>query len=115
MSVRPPPHDVIEQVFPFLIDFARRLSGVRVGPSIRLSSWYRDVETNARVGGHPDSQHRLGLAIDVVGDPVEREFLLPQLRQLGLVGVFEHTHVHIQLLPAGRARFVGLFGTGHVA
>lgn len=109
MSVEVPPPPILFRLWPFLVQFVNRLNMIDVGPSLRVSSWWRDVETNRRVGGHPESQHLLGLAIDVVGDPFERQLLLAQLGQFGLVGVDEGSHLHVQALPAGRARVLGFF------
>lgn len=109
MSVRIPPPEVIRAAFPQLVDFLTRLQGIRVGPSIRLTSWYRDAVTNRRAGGAPDSQHRLGLALDLVGEEFQLGQLLVDIRAVGLVGVRETSHVHVQLLPAGVARASGLF------
>ena len=33
-----------------------------------VTSWYRTVDHNAEVGGHPRSAHLVGLAVDVVYD-----------------------------------------------
>jgi len=109
VSVRAPPISVIRALLQELIRFLTALSRLRVGPSIRISSWWRDPVTNRRVGGHPDSQHLLGLALDLVGEELELRQLLVDVRAVGLVAVMESTHLHVQLLPAGVARAIGLF------
>lgn len=103
MAVQIPPLEVIVRTLPFLSAFLGRLGTTEVGPTLRLSSWYRDAATNRRVGGHPQSQHLLGLALDVVGSRDELDAFLVQVRIAGLVGLDEGSHVHVQLLPAGRA------------
>ncbi len=109
MSVRVPPQDVIRAARPQLVDFLTRLHHIRVGPSIRLTSWYRDEVTNRRVGGAPDSQHLLGLALDLIGKELDLRQLVLQVRAVGVIAVREPRHVHLQALPAGVARHVGIF------
>ena len=106
MSVEVPPLEVIARTLPHLVAFLGRLGSTEVGPSLRLSSWYRDAETNRRVGGHPRSQHLLGLALDVVGDRIELLAFLEQVRLVGLIGIDEESHVHVQYFPAGRAEYL---------
>jgi len=107
--VRAPPIGIVRALLPELIQFFEGLRGVRVGRSIRVTSWWRSSVDNRRVGGHPDSQHRLGLALDLIGEEEELLELLLDVRQVGMVAVLEPTHLHIQLLPAGVARLSGLF------
>ena len=113
MSLVIPPQNVLQVTLPHVIAFLNQLGRGLVSTAgfekLRASSWYRDVEANARAGGHPDSQHLLGLAIDVVGPIEVRERLLIELRGVGLVAVDEFSHVHVQLLRAGQARGEGLF------
>jgi len=47
---------------------ARYMSKFRefMGKPIIVTSWYRDAETNRRVGGHPRSRHMQGMATDFV-------------------------------------------------
>lgn len=108
MSVSFPPQQVLAVTFPMIVRFLVALGQAQPGPSVRATSWWRDVETNRRVGGAPDSQHLLALALDVVGEKFEIEQLAHRLRQLGIVAIQERTHLHLQLLPAGMAREIGL-------
>jgi hypothetical protein len=62
---------------------------------------YRDPEENAAVGGHPRSQHLLGLAGDWVVEPADRPRFLQTAAFLGLVAVEEASHVHVQRYEAG--------------
>ena len=76
-----------------------------------ISSWYRTPEHNRRVGGHPESQHLAGLAIDVVlpgSDPGFNPQLAFDLERVGLVPVREPTHLHVQAFAAGVAARLGL-------
>ena len=59
-----------------------------------ISSWYRDPAHNARVGGHPRSQHLRALAIDVNPDARPAPF-----QNVGLTVVPEGDHLHVQYYP----------------
>lgn len=62
-----------------------------------VTSWFRTPEHNASVGGSPSSLHLRGLAVDVVpGDGVSRDALLAHAVRVGLHGVVEADHVHLQ-------------------
>jgi hypothetical protein len=113
MSVELPPPHIVQQTLPHIISFLGMLArGIVTTPNyqaLRASSWWRDVETNRRVGGHPDSQHLLGLALDVTGPPEVLQDFLVASRLQGLVALDEGTHAHLQLFPAGTPRDAGLF------
>jgi len=113
VSVVIPPQEVLQVTLPHVIAFLNRLGAALTSThgfeGVRASSWYRDVETNRRVGGAPDSQHLLGLALDITGEHLLLHRLLIELRGVGLFAFDEDTHVHVQLLPAGGARREGLF------
>lgn len=109
MSVNYPSQWVLQRAFPLIIRFLVALGQARPGPSIRVTSWYRDPEENIRVGGAPDSQHLLALAVDVVGEEGDLIQFEANVRSLGLITVRYATHLHVQLLHAGVARPAGLF------
>ncbi len=75
-------------------------------PPVQATSYIRTPEQNRRVGGAPESQHLVGTALDLIG-PTER--MVDFARELGLVGIDEGSHLHLQLFPAGGARAAGLF------
>ncbi len=101
MSLVAPPSDVIQATLPELRAFLIKLLPTPIPPSTRATSWWRDPRFNAQVGGHPQSQHLLGLALDLVtADPFE---LAASLRAQGLVAIVERDHVHTQFWPAGVA------------
>ena len=113
MAIVVPPRNILQVTLPHVIAF---LNGVGRGlvsthdfQKLRASSWWRDRETNIRVGGQPDSQHLLGLALDIVGPTAVRVALAIELRGLGLTAIDELSHLHVQLLAAGQARAEGLF------
>ena len=68
-------------------------------PDITGTSWYRDASDNARVGGAPNSQHLLALAVDALVE--DRRRFVSIARHFGLTAVDEGTHVHLQAFPAG--------------
>lgn len=72
-----------------------------------VTSWYRDFVHNREVGGAPQSQHLLGLALDLTSRRPEE--ILGALRPTGLTVIGESTHVHVQALPAGQPALLGLF------
>ena len=80
-----------------------------VSAPVFITSYWRDPGTNRLVGGHPDSQHLVGLGLDL--QYADRSAALADVSRfasLGLVAVDEGTHVHIQAWPAGVARSSGL-------
>lgn len=109
MSVRFPPESVVQVAFPYIVEFLRRLGRIPVGPSLVATSWYRDHAANVRAKGAPDSQHLLAIALDVDGDELELARFRRDAGVVGLVAVDSGSHTHVQLLPAGTARRIGLF------
>ncbi len=85
------------QYFP-VNDFVSRASYAGAGTPGQWSSFYRDPAANRRVGGHPWSQHLVGLAADHA--PPSARFRA-RAREAGLVVVNEGTHDHIQGWRAG--------------
>lgn len=71
---------------------------------IRINSWYRSPEVNARVGGAFNSQHLRGEAVDFVcpsyGTPYEVAQLLSADRDLLMFDqlIYEHSWVHISFV-----------------
>lgn len=52
-----------------VVSFAQRMQWIRQflgNRSITVTSWWRDVESNKKVGGKPKSRHLLGDAVDFV-------------------------------------------------
>jgi uncharacterized protein YcbK (DUF882 family) len=84
--------------FAELVDAAWSMAGQ---PPVRLTSWYRDPANNARVGGHPQSQHLLALAIDFLPDHAGAR-LADAARSVGLVVIDEGDHFHVQRFPSGQ-------------
>lgn len=65
-----------------------------------VTSWFRTPERNAAVGGHPESQHLVGTALDVV-TPNPRDWPQIAARLRWAKGIVESDHLHVQLYPAG--------------
>lgn len=77
-----------------------------------ITSWFRSPFDNRRVGGDPDSQHLVGLAIDVTPGKGTSRLAINEAAQIfqaaGFIAVPEEIHVHVQTFPAGILRQVGV-------
>lgn len=96
MAVLAPPSQYVAY-FP-ISDFVRRASWASSGLRGGFTSWYRTVDSNRRVGGHPWSQHLVGLAAD--RSPASASFR-SKARAAGLIAVYEGDHDHVQAWQAG--------------
>jgi uncharacterized protein YcbK (DUF882 family) len=103
MPVLSPPAQFVRAYLPVYQYLVPRLNFLAERfPEARPTSWYRSRADNVRVGGAPQSQHRLGFAADF--SPVRREDyqrLAGLARAVGLVAVVESDHVHVQTFLAG--------------
>lgn len=68
-----------------------------------VTSWVRTAKRNSLVGGHPQSEHLVGLGADIVWDdpPALAEVQVVAV-DLGLKVVRENDHDHIQPLERGK-------------
>ena len=90
-------------------------------PDDVVTSWWRSPSHNADVGGHPESQHLVGLAFDVASPTPDQ--LAASLRSAGFEAFPSATHVHAQAFPAGTLGDLGVldalglrrFGRGGVS
>lgn len=101
--IQGPPYELVYRYWPLYEDAFwrfRQLFGF-FGTGARVTSWYRDPERNAAVGGAPHSQHLLALAVDAVVDPQLQEHFLDACRFLGLIPIVEGDHIHVQRYEAG--------------
>ncbi len=96
MAVRAPPAAFL-QYFP-IREFISRAGYAGAGTPGQWTSFYRTVPENSAVGGHPWSQHLVGLAADHT--PSSARFR-SRAREAGLIVVNEGTHDHIQGWRAG--------------
>lgn len=97
--IRPPPPAILQAVLPDLRAFIDHLVRIRYPSDVAITSWYRDADHNRAVGGHPFSQHLIGLAFDLhTSDPVG---LAGAMRLAGLQAFPDARHVHVQFRPAG--------------
>lgn len=82
-----------------------------VGETI-ITSWFRSPLENRRVGGHPDSQHLVGLAFDVVPGKGTSSLALNEAAQIfqgfGFTVDPGETHLHVQTFPPGILRPSGV-------
>jgi len=95
-----PPIEILRALSPLHRQFIDRLlAAVALERDARATSWWRDRVLNADVGGHPQSQHLLGFAVDVaVAQPAA---FVAEARAQGLVALDEGTHVHVQAFDRG--------------
>lgn len=63
-----------------------------------VSSWIRTEKHNEKVGGSSNSQHLLGLAVDLVPDDTDWDPIVIDLLRLGLKAIKEKDHIHVQAL-----------------
>lgn len=100
MALTAPPFATRDtQEFQRLLTLAWQYAGQ---PRVSYSSWYRTPYDNARVGGHPNSQHLTGLAVDVptrTASAGARNFVA-MAQRVGLVVIDEGDHWHIQRYAA---------------
>lgn len=83
-----------------LTTFVSRLALLRTQAAFSVTSWWRTAARNASVGGSPSSLHLIGFAVDLVPDDgVSREGLLACALKVGLHGIVESDHVHVQCRP----------------
>ena len=66
--------------------------------SFTETSGHRTPGRNAMVGGHPNSRHLLGLAVDVIlDDDIQLGPFINDAERLGLKVIPETDHIHIQV------------------
>ncbi len=78
-----------------------------VGKPIRVTSGYRSVPTNARVGGAGYSYHLRGMAADLVWEGIDLGAAVKMARAAGFTGIGIdrhpdnlHLHVDVRVNPA---------------
>lgn len=65
---------------------------------LSVTSWLRSPAHNSDVGGHNNSHHMLGLAVDVVLDnPADTLAITDRAKRLGLRVLDEGDHLHISI------------------
>jgi len=74
---------------------------------VELTSWYRSLQDNDRVGGSQLSQHLFATALDLVG-PGAADFAKELRDRWGWTWVPEGDHEHVQLFT--RNPFIPLSG-----
>lgn len=94
--------------------FERSVSMATKGLPVQLTSWWRSVEENRLVHGHPNSQHLVGLAMDFVGPAWALRIAAHRARDLALTPVSEVDHLHLQMFPPGYLESVAELNPGGV-
>jgi len=127
-----PPPESFRAWYPIIRQFLVILRGATPA-GLRPTSWWRDPAHNREVGGHEESQHLYGLAVDFVGpqDALRRLFLSARFRGLTAVetggflnldpraeiprgspdfreGISQLERVHVQAYPAGLLAAAGV-------
>jgi len=88
-------------------EWALREIDADVGGDTTITSWHRSQSKNRRVRGLPDSQHLVGLALDIETQDLNEA--ADRFRQAGFIAVpFRPLHLHVQTFPAGLLREVGV-------
>lgn len=83
-----------------LSDFLSRILTVCIAYHGSVTSWLRTFDRNQAVGGHRNSLHLVGLAVDLVLDnPALMPLALAFAKRIGLYGVIEKDHLHLQAFP----------------
>ncbi len=118
----PPPNHVVvffEQLFPGFwarwlgaADSAIRAIDADAGGDTIITSWFRSPFENRRVGGDPDSQHLVGLALDLIPGKKSLDLAINEAASgfaaVGFVPVPAPTHLHVQTFPGGLLRPAGV-------
>lgn len=110
MAANPPPTAFLQSPwFPIIFAFYIRIVEVfrQVG-GLTATSWFRTPSENDAVNGSPESQHLLGLAMDVASSREGMRATIDAARRVGLVPADEGNHVHLQLFPGGALARVGV-------
>ena len=82
-------------------------AGASSAGGIKASSWWRSAPDNAAVGGARESQHLVGLAVDVeAADPARAA---ASFSRAGFTVVDEGSHLHLQTFQPGALARHGVF------
>ena len=77
--------------------FAGKIDLLNTRFAFSVTSWFRSTNRNKLVGGHANSLHLVGLAVDIIVDnPAQAQELTSFAHQLGLLAIVEKDHVHVQ-------------------
>ncbi|SDL23304.1 YcbK family protein [Natronincola ferrireducens] len=80
----------------------------QVGRPVNLTSGYRTLAHNQKVGGSPNSQHMLGRAADIQVPGYSPEAIGKIAEELGFTGIGVYpTFTHVDVRTTGRSRWRG--------
>lgn len=70
-------------------------------PEAMATSYWRSPQENLAARGHPESQHLIGTAMDIVAPQPTAAYIEIQVqaRNAGLVALDRGSHIHFQLWP----------------
>ncbi len=102
MTLDRPPDELINRYLDFYRWLVPRLNVMlEVFPGAEPTSWFRTEAQNMAVDGATYSQHLLAWAVDWQMPRGQNRDMVNLARELGMVGVDEGDHVHVQMYPAG--------------
>ena len=79
-------------------EFLWRMIAMSTRYHFRVTSYYRDKQSNDELGGHPHSRHQFWLAMDIIlQNQDDRQSFMVDAKRLGLVVVDEGSHLHVQV------------------
>jgi hypothetical protein len=101
MSLRIPPPRILSFFREPIQAFIAKASNAWDEVPFQITSYWRDPYLNQRVGGHPYSQHLVGLALDAQPFSGDLRNLEVAFQNQGLKTVVYQSHVHTQFWKAG--------------
>lgn len=92
-----PKVDLLQEHITF-IAFCLEIDSLSAMFDFSVVSWFRTKSRNAAVGGHPQSKHLRGLAVDVVlNQGITKAAFIREANISGLTAIDEGDHIHVQV------------------
>jgi len=80
-----------------ILSFVNKVLMLKIRWGFSVTSWGRTESRNAFIHGVPGSLHLLWMAVDVILDDMKKNVDFEKdADRLGLVGIFEGDHYHLQ-------------------
>jgi len=86
------------------VEFLERINVLCSRHQGSVTSWWRTEQRNTAVGGHENSKHLYGWAVDIVLDDMRadlRHKFMIECRHMGLFVKDGNACIHVQGLPLG--------------